>query len=255
LKTPFWFAPWLDGRKPIKIALLIYASSKRKNWKVVQALNHNAWVHKVDLEDDFSLEHLSRFVELWSLIQNFHLNENLEDDISWRLTENGHYTTKSAYELQFLGSTLSSLYKSVWKAWAPPKIKLFIWLVNQNRIWTADRLAKRGWPNCGLCPLCKQCTESVDHLLVHCRFTLLLWDKAKEGFSIPTLDTNTWMDLSFPKWWNMMSTGKNRKGMASLAMLIIWEIWNERNDRVFKKKRAPSQIVFERIKKKLVYGF
>jgi hypothetical protein len=37
--------------------------------------------------------------------------------------------------------------------------------------------------------------------------------------------------------------------MTSLAMLIIWEIWNERNDRVFKNKRATSQVIFERITK------
>jgi hypothetical protein len=29
-------------------------------------------------------------------------------------------------------------------------------------------------------------------------------------------------------------------------------IWNERNDRVFKNKRAPSQIVFERIRKEAI---
>jgi hypothetical protein len=32
-------------------------------------------------------------------------------------------------------------------------------------------------------------------------------------------------------------------------MLIIWEIWNERNDRVFKNKRATSQVIFDRITK------
>jgi hypothetical protein len=30
-KTPFWDAPWLDGRKPKGIAPLIYASSQRKS--------------------------------------------------------------------------------------------------------------------------------------------------------------------------------------------------------------------------------
>jgi hypothetical protein len=248
-KTPFWFAPWLEGKKPIEVAPLIFASSKRKNWKVAQALLDNAWVNKVALGEDFTFEHLAQFIELWTLIQNFNLNENVEDDISWKLTESGHYTTKSAYNLQFMGLTYSSLYKSMWKMWAPPKIKLFIWLVYQNRIWTADRLAKRGWPNCGACPLCNQCLESVDHLLVHCRVSLRLWDKAKESFDIHSINTNAWAGLTFTEWWTLISSGQNRKGMTSLAMLIIWEIWNERNDRVFKNKRATSQVIFERITK------
>jgi hypothetical protein len=37
-KTPFRHAPWLDSRKPIDIAPLIYESSKRKNLTVSQAL-------------------------------------------------------------------------------------------------------------------------------------------------------------------------------------------------------------------------
>jgi hypothetical protein len=80
-------------------------------------LHGNAWVDKVDLEQDFTMEHLSQFVELWWFIDNFQLNENVKEDIVWRLTLNGQYTAKSAYEVQFFGSTLSSLNKLVWKAW------------------------------------------------------------------------------------------------------------------------------------------
>lgn len=32
-----------------------------------------------------------------------------------------------------------------WKAWAPSNVKFFAWLALQDRIWTADRLAKL-WP-------------------------------------------------------------------------------------------------------------
>jgi hypothetical protein len=35
-------------------------------------------------------------------------------------------------------------------------------------------LEKRGWPNGRDCPLCKHALESVDHLLVNCRYTIRL---------------------------------------------------------------------------------
>ncbi|KAK1604703.1 hypothetical protein QYE76_028376 [Lolium multiflorum] len=149
-KTSFWDAPRLEGRKPKDIAPLIFASSKRKSWKVNKALESNAWVRKITLDESFTTDHLSQFVELWVELQGVHLNEEDADDISWKLTANGQYSAKSAYELHFLGSTFSSLHKTVWKAWAPPKVKFFAWLLAQNRIWTVDRLQKWGWTNCEL---------------------------------------------------------------------------------------------------------
>jgi hypothetical protein len=125
--------------------------------------------------------------------------------------------------------------KYIWKAWAPPKVKFFAWLANENRIWMADRLEKRGWPNCGLCPLCKQVTESVDHLFVHCRFTMRLWTQVKEWLGIPDLVPSHWAGLSIAEWWRRMSheATANRKAMASLTLLVSWEVWCERNARVF----------------------
>jgi hypothetical protein len=246
-KTPFWFAPWLEGRKPIDIASLIFAISKRKNWKVSQALCEDAWVTKIALESSFTMEHLSQFIDLWTLISNISLVLEQEDDIVWKLTPDGQYSAKSAYELQFMGATLSSMDKTVWKVWAPPKVKFFAWLANQNRIWTADRLTKRGWPNCGLCPLCKQCTETIDHLLVHCRYTTRLWGLIKVWMGLNDLQPAQWANLDMAAWWSMMAGG--RKAMASLTLLVSWEVWNERNARVFRAKNAPPQVVFDNIKK------
>jgi hypothetical protein len=67
----------------------MYVSSKRKNWKVYQVLHDGAWVRKIDLERDFTLEQLSQFVELWSLAARVNINEDVDDDIVWKLTANG----------------------------------------------------------------------------------------------------------------------------------------------------------------------
>jgi hypothetical protein len=52
-------------------------------------------------------------------------------------------------------------------------------------------------------------------------------------------------------WQSDMSGGTipNLKTMASLTMLIFWEIWIEHNAEVFHNRQAPSHIVFGRIKK------
>jgi hypothetical protein len=40
----------------------------------------------------------------------------------------GEYFSKTAYEIQFLGSIASNMNKMVCKAWAPLKVKFFTWL-------------------------------------------------------------------------------------------------------------------------------
>ena len=44
----------------------------------------------------------------------------------------------------FVGSIHFEPAKRVWKSWAPPRCKFFIWLASLNRCWTTDRLARRG---------------------------------------------------------------------------------------------------------------
>jgi hypothetical protein len=40
----------------------------------------------------------------------------------------------------------------------------------------------------------------------------------------------------------------HRKGLLSLALLVVWEIWKERNARVFRNKLSSSVVIFELIK-------
>jgi hypothetical protein len=56
---------------------------------VAQALHGNEWIRKHSTEATLSIEHLTQFVQLYALIQNVHLNMEVDDDIIWKLTCNG----------------------------------------------------------------------------------------------------------------------------------------------------------------------
>jgi hypothetical protein len=249
-KTPFWHAPWLQGRKPKDIAPKIFDLCKRKKWTVTQALHDNAWISRLSVEATISIEHLVQFVQLWVIIQHVHLNLDEEDDITWKLTSNGQYSAASAYKMQFFGLIDSSLYNMVWKPWAPPKVKNHAWLVLQNRLWMADRLRRRGWENCGLCPLCKQTEENNNHLFIHCRFTIRIWELLIEWLGLHGIQTTQWAGLGIEEWWASLVEGPSphRKGLASLTLLVVWEIWQERNARIFRHKLSPSFVIVDKIK-------
>jgi hypothetical protein len=131
--------------------------------------------------------------------------------------------------MQFLGLVHSSMDKMIWKAWAPPKMKNHAWLALQNKLWMAYMLQKRGWPNCGQCPLCNQTVEIINHLFVHCRFTIRIWELLKEWLGIHGIHPRQWGHLSLKEWWSAMAEGASpfRKALGSLLLLTVWEIWNE----------------------------
>ena len=139
----------------------------------------------------------------------------------------------------------------VWKNWAPPKCKLFSWLIIQNRVWTADRLERRGWPNGRLCPLCRREDETARHLLFTCRFSIRLWGMIKNWLNVGDFNPPNWVAFNdVQSWWEHLAiaNGRRRKAIPSLLMLVTWEIWNERNSRIFKHLSTLPTLIFARIK-------
>jgi hypothetical protein len=62
-----------------------------------------------------------------------------------------------------------------------------------------------------------------------------------------------WFTLSLKKWWLKMVYGSttNRKVVVSLNLLVSWEVWNERNARVFRKNHVPPFVILSSIKKEV----
>jgi len=102
-------------------------------------------------------------------------------------TADGEYSANSSYRAQFLGSTTTNFGTLIWKVWEPPKCKLFGWLAIQNRLWTADRLQARGWPNNVVCPLCRREPETVLHLLAHCRYSMRIREELAASIGLSGL--------------------------------------------------------------------
>ena len=251
----FWQSPWLHGQKPKSVAPTIFAISTTKNFTVNKGITNEFCITNINMAEGITTQHIIEFVNLWTKVREFHLVEGTADDITWKFTTSGLYTAASAYKAQFEGLTRSTMLEMVWKNWAPPKCKLFAWLVLQNRVWTADRLQRRGWPNCGLCQLCKREAESATHLLFKCRYTIRVWNMVIAWLGLSMIDTSQWHSFSsMQDWWNSViyTNGTQRKSLASLIMLVCWEIWTERNVHVFRHVSTMPTVIFERIKSESV---
>jgi hypothetical protein len=54
------------------------------------------------------VEHLNEYCQLWAAVNKIHLLENIPDLIRWKFTPNGLYIAQTAYQVQFLGFTLTN---------------------------------------------------------------------------------------------------------------------------------------------------
>jgi hypothetical protein len=64
-------------------------------------------------------------------------------------------------------------------------------------------------------------------------------------------EPNSWNDFKEAEhWWTTIAFahGGRRKSVASLLMLVTWELWKERNARTFNNKSTLPTTIFEMIK-------
>jgi hypothetical protein len=84
-------------------------------------------------------------------------------------------------------------------------------------------------------------------MIFQCRFSLRVWNELKEWLGLADFDTNLWANFdSLEEWWCHISgaNGRRQKGLSSLLLLTAWEIWNERNARVFRSVASmPTRVV------------
>jgi hypothetical protein len=251
LRTSFWLSGWVQGRRPKDIAPLLFDKTRKKKRFVADALHDNNWIRDLNLRVGFTMAHLCEFVTLCNLVQATELQIDREDKISWKLTRNREYTTASAYATQFSDYTATRRLASIWKAWAPPKCKFFAWLVFQNRVWTSDRLARRDWDHSPSCPLCRTTMETAHHLISDCCYTRRIWTQVAFWTGQPNLKPTEWIQSATPlEWWANITATLDIpfKASSSLALLVTWEIWKERNDRIFNHRESSVATTLAKIR-------
>lgn len=141
-----WKHAWLGWRGTKKHgSTSLWTGAKEKQNSSTRAHN-NSWISV--LQDKLTTStQVEEFVSLWIRIQEISLNSEIEDSI----TANGQWTAFTQLdqhiELSFLDPSEDSKPTFIWHAWAGNKCKLFAWTLIQNKILTADNLARRSWPH------------------------------------------------------------------------------------------------------------
>jgi zinc-binding in reverse transcriptase len=114
-------------------------------------------------------------------------------------------------------------------------MKIFIWLLLRNRLVTNANLRTRNWPSGDTCVFCSaQVDEDADHLFFRCLYTQRNWNDI-----LPTNVRAPSELQELPHLLHTMSHGPFNQSRTLAA--ACWNIWKERNRRIFQDIRRPSE--------------
>ena len=112
----------------------------------------------------------------------------LEDKIIWIGNRRGEFSVKSAYHIAYglieandcgessSGDPCKPLWKRLWLLNLLAKIKVFAWRACVNGLPTMEAIFSRGISQSMACPVCGNDAETIDHALLRCDFSSLVWD-------------------------------------------------------------------------------
>ena len=94
-----------------------------------------------------------------------------DDQLVWRLTKSGVFDGHSFYKPLSSPNTDIFPWECIWHTKVPKQVCFFLWIATNDGILTIDNLIKKGQSMANRCCLCCCDGESMDHLLLHCKFT------------------------------------------------------------------------------------
>lgn len=96
-----------------------------------------------------------------------------QDSIRWELEPLVKFSVKSTYAKLVHGPNIRYA-RALWASQVPPRVRIFLWQVAQDRLPSAINLKKCHGPGNGCCALCGV-PEDANHILFRCASTKFLW--------------------------------------------------------------------------------
>ena len=158
----------------------------------------------------------------------------------WTASKCGAFSVKSLYSI--LEPGVSPLFSngSIWRVSVPPKVAFFAWEASWGKVLTLEQLQRRGYSLTNRCFLCLSEVETVDHLLLHCVKTRVLWNLLFSLFGVAWILSCTVKETLIG--WHGAFVGKARQKARQITPLcIFWSVWEEINLLAFGNEELSLQ--------------
>ncbi|XP_020270825.1 uncharacterized protein LOC109846014 [Asparagus officinalis] len=163
------------------------------------------------------------------------------DTIRWPLHSSGIFSVKSFYSVLNSGGCKSRYFNFIWKSPIPLKVKVFFWLVSNQKLNTMANLVSKGWNGDPRCPFCNLEVESQDHLFISCSFASSIW-----SILFPNISAGSW-PLSMKDLILLNDSSVFNRDITSICRIVLpccyWWIWNSRNFLIFRDIQYNSNLI------------
>ncbi|KAL0290785.1 UNVERIFIED_CONTAM: hypothetical protein Sangu_2559000 [Sesamum angustifolium] len=173
-------------------------------------------------------------IEIIHLLPTIH---NSNGSIQW---QGGNFTMKIANDILRIPGPIVGWYSLLLGPCKIPRYSFVLWLTILEKLSTMDKpwLSHLG----GECVLCCREMEIHEHLFFHCSYSRQCLREMKEivRFSWPN---RAWgLDIT---WASRRWNGRHivQAAYRSLLAAIVYNIWQERNRRIFQHNARPSSTV------------
>ncbi|XP_071733554.1 uncharacterized protein [Rutidosis leptorrhynchoides] len=170
------------------------------------------------------------------------INANQSDAVKWVSNDGklNEYSTCRAWMDMKMTRDKVIWSKLVWFSQNIPRHAFILWVAANGKLTTQDRL--EGWlvNNNKLCAFCNQIKDSHTHLFIDCQYTKEVWNHFRNKADLDdVIDIVTNGGLDWKGLFNVFASKKCSKSIWSIIRrlviaAIIYNIWQERNARIFK---------------------
>jgi hypothetical protein len=161
-----------------------------------------------------------------------------EDWVSWNFEKSGLFTVRSAYrlamrdkyEMGFTGPSTGGvgercIWKKIWRAEIPSKVRVFAWKVVRNGLPTRVNKKHRHLDQDSSCLLCGSSEEDCFHALIVCPHAKALRSGLRNHLKLPA---EIHIQHTGPEWILSILDRYDEHTNTNFLMLI-WRCWMVRN--------------------------
>lgn len=184
------------------------------------------------------------------LLKTFSATNEQRDRWRWLLAKSEEFEVKALRKLVEINIQEREPVEHATTKWSkivPKKVNIFVWRVTKGSIPVRVQLDRRGVdiPSL-LCPMCNDCLESIDHVLVRCRISSMIWERVFKWWGLDEqniVDVNQVLTLKGRKAWKEDS----RKRWEGVVWSTLYILWRHRNEVVFGKKKLNVEIMLSEL--------